>query len=300
MIITQELIDGLQTKIKQDLRVSLPGIITKYDHKKQMADIDFSPELLADNNINPLKGISGVPVIFPRSGGASITMPVKAGDGCLVVFLDRDIRNWLLGKPKDRPMTRRMHNLNDAIAFVGLTPFSAPSVALNNTDLHIQYGGSNITLKPEGITEVFANKEITIKTPDSNVTIKPDGLIEINAAKKIDLKTINITVQCTETVNVECKNLSIKAVETISAECTNFNIKGAVQVEGNITSTATISGQNVQTTSGVGLDGHTHQYVLPLDPAPAQPGITTTASGGAVALTTARRRSLGDSILDGL
>lgn len=300
MIITQELIDGLQTKIKQDLRVSLPGIITKYDYKKQMADIDFSPELLADNNINPLKGISGVPVIFPRSGGASITMPVKAGDGCLVVFLDRDIRNWLLGKPKDRPMTRRMHNLNDAIAFVGLTPFSAPSVALNNTDFHIQYGGSNITLKPEGITEVFANKEITIKTPDSNVTIKPDGLIEINAAKKIDLKTINITVQCTETVNVECKNLSIKAVETISAECTNFNIKGAVQVEGNITSTATISGQNVQTTSGVGLDGHTHQYVLPLDPAPAQPGITTTASGGAVALTTARRRSLGDSILDGL
>lgn len=299
-MITDEFIEALQTKIKQDLRVSLPGIITKYDHKKQMADIDFSPELLADNNINPLKGISGVPVIFPRSGGASITMPVKAGDGCLVVFLDRDIRNWLLGKPKDRPMTRRMHNLNDAIAFVGLTPFSAPSVALNNTDLHIQYGGSNITLKPEGITEVFANKEITIKTPDSNVTIKPDGLIEINAAKKIDLKTINITVQCTETVNVECKNLSIKAVETISAECTNFNIKGAVQVEGNITSTATISGQNVQTTSGVGLDGHTHQYVLPLDPAPAQPGITTTASGGAVALTTARRRSLGDSILDGL
>lgn len=299
-MITAEFIEAVQTKIKQDLRVSLPGIITKYDHKKQMADIDFSPELLADNNINPLKGISGVPVIFPRSGGASITMPVKAGDGCLVVFLDRDIRNWLLGKPKDRPMTRRMHNLNDAIAFVGLTPFSAPSVALNNTDLHIQYGGSNITLKPEGITEVFANKEITIKTPDSNVTIKPDGLIEINAAKKIDLKTINITVQCTETVNVECKNLSIKAVETISAECTNFNIKGAVQVEGNITSTATISGQNVQTTSGVGLDGHTHQYVLPLDPAPAQPGITTTASGGAVALTTARRRRFGDSILDGL
>lgn len=299
-MITDEFIEAFQTKIKQDLRVSLPGIITKYDHKKQMADIDFSPELLADNNINPLKGISGVPVIFPRSGGASITMPVKAGDGCLVVFLDRDIRNWLLGKPKDRPMTRRMHNLNDAIAFVGLTPFSAPSVALNNTDLHIQYGGSNITLKPEGITEVFANKEITIKTPDSNVTIKPDGLIEINAAKKIDLKTINITVQCTETVNVECKNLSIKAVETISAECTNFNIKGAVQVEGNITSTATISGQNVQTTSGVGLDGHTHQYVLPLDPAPAQPGITTTASGGAVALTTVSRRRFGDSPLHGL
>ena len=297
---TVEYTEALQTKIKQDLRVSLPGIITKYDHKKQMADIDFSPELLADNNINPLKGISGVPVIFPRSGGASITMPVKAGDGCLVVFLDRDIRNWLLGKPKDRPMTRRMHNLNDAIAFVGLTPFSAPSVALNNTDLHIQYGGSNITLKPEGITEVFANKEITIKTPDSNVTIKPDGLIEINAAKKIDLKTINITAQCTETVNVECKNLSIKAVETISAECTNFNIKGAVQVEGNITSTATISGQNVQTTSGAGLDGHTHQYVLPLDPAPAQPGITTTASGGAVALTTVSRRRFGDSPLHGL
>lgn len=299
-MITDEFIEAFQTKIKQDLRVSLPGIITKYDHKKQMADIDFSPELLADNNINPLKGISGVPVIFPRSGGASITMPVKAGDGCLVVFLDRDIRNWLLGKPKDRPMTRRMHNLNDAIAFVGLTPFSAPSVALNNTDLHIQYGGSNITLKPDGMTEVFANKEITIKTPDSNVTIKPDGLIEINAAKKIDLKTINITVQCTETVNVECKNLSIKAVETISAECTNFNIKGAVQVEGNITSTATISGQNVQTTSGVGLDGHTHQYVLPLDPAPAQPGITTTASGGAVALTTVSRRRFGDSPLHGL
>ena len=56
----------------------------------------------------------------------------------------------------------------------------------------------------------------------------------------------------------------------------------------------------MQTTSGVGLDGHTHQYVLPLDPAPAQPGITTTASGGAVALTTVSRRRFGDSPLHGL
>jgi hypothetical protein len=299
MATSQEILDALQTKIKQDLRVSLPGIIKSYDHKKQMADIDFSPELLADNNINPLKGISGVPVIFPRSGGASITMPVKAGDGCVVIFLDRDARNWLLGKPKDRPMTRRMHTLNDAIAFVGLTPFSAASVALNNTDMHIQYAGSSITLKPDGITEVVAAKQIDIKTPDSNVTIKPDGLIEINAAKKIDLKTKDISINCTEAITIECKNASIKAAEIISAECTNFNIKGALQVEGNITSTAVITGQSVQTTGGVGLDGHTHQYVLPLDPAPAQPGITTTASGGAVATTVSRRR-FGDSILDGL
>jgi hypothetical protein len=46
-----------------------------------------------DESYSDYPMISGVPVIFPRSGGASITMPVKVGDGCLIVFLDRDARS---------------------------------------------------------------------------------------------------------------------------------------------------------------------------------------------------------------
>lgn len=257
-----EVVRAAQEKTEKYLKVARPGIIKSYDYKKQMAEIELSPDVLNDGGTMRVPNLSGVPVLFPRCGGASITLPVRKGDGCLVFFLDRDSREWLDGKPKATPLTRRTHNYNDAVAIMGLTPFSATSVVTNNLDVTIQFQGTKVTLKP-------------------------DGILDIEAAKKINVKTENIVIECKsadvtvkETAKVSCKNLAIKSSGDIQADCTNFNVKGKMQVQGEIVSNSTITGANVQTSSGVGLAGHTHTSTDTLPNGSQLQRPTTNATGG--------------------
>jgi hypothetical protein len=150
-----EVIEALQKKIAANLRVAMPAIIKKYDFKTQAADVQIDiKELYFDGSHSDYPIISGVPVIFPRSGGASITMPVKAGDGCLLVFLDRDASSWLLGASGLVPQSRRVHHLSDGVAIIGLNPFSKVSAAENNEDVLLQFSDSKIRLKPGGIIDI--------------------------------------------------------------------------------------------------------------------------------------------------
>lgn len=258
---------AIQAKIAKNLKVALPGIIKKYDYKKQMADIELPPDVLSDGYTMKMPNLSGVPVLFPRCGGASITFPVKAGDGCLVIFLDRDSRQWLAGTPKEKPQTGRAHNLNDAVAFVGLMPFSQEGAATNNTDLAIAFSGSSITLKPGGILNIDAGKKINVKT---------EGIV-------IQCKSADITVD--ENASVKCKSLAINSTNDISAKCVNFNLTGKMQVKGDIVSDGTVQGNAVQTASGVDLGGHTHKF------------LDNTGSGAPIPNETNAPLSLGDMAL---
>lgn len=233
-----EIIKSLGSKISSSLRVSMPGVIEEYDFKMQKASIKIDMhELYDDGSSIDYPVITDVPIIFPRSGGASITMPIKRGDSCLVLFLDRDISNWLLGSLK--PSSMRRHSLNDAVAIVGLSPFNKGSKAKNNTDMLISYEGTEITLKP-------------------------GGKIDIHSTKEINIKSENIVVNCT--------NANIKATGQINTETPSFIQKGKMKIEGDIeitgTSTlkgnvkcdATIEGNVVKTSSGINLSSHKHRY----------------------------------------
>lgn len=238
-----EALIAIQAKIAKNLKVALPGIIKKYDYKKQMADIELPPDVLSDGYTMKMPTLSGVPVLFPRCGGASITFPVKQGDGCLVVFLDRDSRQWFGGTPKEKPQTGRAHSLNDAVAFVGLMPFSQEGAATNNNDLKIEYSGSKIRLTPDKIIHIEAGKKINVKT---------DNIV-------IECKSADVTVK--ENAIVSCKSLAITSTNNISAKCVNFNLTGKMQVTGDIVSDGTIQGNAVQTAGGIGLAGHTHKFL---------------------------------------
>ena len=93
-----EFLNKLAEKLSTSIRVSLPGIIEDYDFKTQKADIKIDmQELYEDGSTLDYPVLTGVPIIFPRSGGASMSLPVVRGDYCLILFLDRDISNWLIG-----------------------------------------------------------------------------------------------------------------------------------------------------------------------------------------------------------
>jgi hypothetical protein len=61
------------------------------------------------------------PVFVLSGGDARLTMPIRQGDTCLVFFCDRDIDNWFMtGDTTSPPQTDRMHDINDAVALVGI------------------------------------------------------------------------------------------------------------------------------------------------------------------------------------
>jgi phage gp45-like len=251
-----EVIEALQKKIAANLRVAMPAIIKKYDFKTQRADVAIDiKELYYDGSSSDYPMISGVPVIFPSSGGASITMPVKVGDGCLLIFLDRDGRNWLLGASGLAPQSRRVHHLSDAVAIIGLTAFNKVSNAENNEDVLLKFSGSNIRLKPGGIIDIHNAKEVNVKTENVVINCK------------------NAKVNAEESANIETKTANIKASETINMETPIFTQKGNMKIEGNVEITGTsllkdkLTSQNGIENSGANLvsngkvfETHTHLY----------------------------------------
>jgi hypothetical protein len=112
-----EIINDLMQKISNSIRVAMPASVESYDFKTQKADIKIDMQELYQNETSlDYPVLSGVPVIFPRCGGASITMPIVRGDTCLVMFLDRDTTSWLLGGKNTKPKSMRSHHLSDAVA----------------------------------------------------------------------------------------------------------------------------------------------------------------------------------------
>ena len=63
--------------------------------------------------------ITGVPVVFPQSSaqGVTIAYPVKAGDGCLIVFSEQALDQFLYDRDTG---TDLKFDLSNAVAIVGL------------------------------------------------------------------------------------------------------------------------------------------------------------------------------------
>jgi len=295
-----EIINNLTGKISGSIRVAMPAYIESYDFKTQKADVKIDMQELYQNETSlDYPVLSGVPVIFPRCGGASITMPITRGDTCLVMFLDRDSTSWLLGGKNLTPKSMRSHHLSDAVAIMGLSPFTSKSPARNNTDMLISFDGSEITLKPKGTIDIHTAKEINVKTENVIINCKT-ALVKSEETVAVECKSAsvkaqeNITIECktanikaTEIVNIECQTLTAKVSGTASIECQsasikasgtidtetpnftqigNMKIQGNIEVTGtstltgNVDSTSTITGNAIKTASGKDLATHTHMY----------------------------------------
>lgn len=287
-----EFVKQLQDKINSNIRVAMPAVIVTYDYKTQNASVKINIKEDYRNTFIDYPIITNVPVIFPSSGGASITMPVVKGDGCLLVFADRDINNWLLGSDNQPTSSARTHHLKDAVAIIGLNSFKKGGKAKNNTDFLITYDTSDVTIKRAGIIDITSAAELNVKT--KNIVINCNN-VTINAANKIDVKCVNLTAKCTALV-VETATANVSASGDINTKSVKFiqtgdmkvsgnieitgdtsiggnvdvtglgtfegNVKAAssIEADGNITSKATIKGSSVKAGS-IDLQSHTHGYI---------------------------------------
>lgn len=179
------------------LRVAIPGIIESFDPETQTAMVQ--PAITENIRIGQeetkptkLPILTDVPVHFPRAGGYSITLPVKKGDECLLIFADMCIDGWWQsGGVQDQVETRR-HDLSDAFAIMGAT--SQPLKVESYDPDHLQF-----------------------RTDDQNVVIEIDK--EEQAVNIVKAKKLNATIS--ESIQITCGgDITITAAGTI-------NIKGA-------------------------------------------------------------------------
>lgn len=124
-----ELID----RAMSGLCTCLPGIIQSFDASKQTVEVlpAIKMRTFIDNKQEhqDLPLIINVPIVFPNAGGWGVTLPVSAGDECLLIFSQRAIDNWHdLGgtqPPESNAVGARHHDLTDAFAV--LAPHSIPN-----------------------------------------------------------------------------------------------------------------------------------------------------------------------------
>jgi len=158
-----------------EMRVSLPARVEQYDETKQRADVKpLLNRRYADGEEAELPVIAGVPLVWPRAGGAAMTMPVAKGDGVLLVFADRSIDRWLADGGQVTPDDPRTHDLSDAVAIPGLVPFADLGTAGPTPDssaVVIWHGDTVMRLYDDGTVEVDGDTAIT-----GNLTV--DGNVE--------------------------------------------------------------------------------------------------------------------------
>lgn len=152
------------------IHVALPARVLTYDFRLQRASVQpVLRKVYTDGRVDDMPILSDIPVVFPRAGGASLTMPVRAGDTVMLIFGERSMDEWLARGGVVTPADRRQHALVDAIAVPGLVPFNFGTLAENNDDVLLTYDGSRVRLKPGGNIEMEAGAKITLKAPHVQV-----------------------------------------------------------------------------------------------------------------------------------
>lgn len=160
--------------------------------------------------------ITQVPLIILGAGGGHITMPNPVGTICLLLFLDRNMDNFMETGEQYVPDTTRMHDFTDAIA---LTTFTTLANPLND------YDEEAITLFNEGLIEEVS-KLSYIKIYPAQIEIQAADGGSINIDDKVELETTagaNITMDDKVSISNSAKDLAT-LMRAFLLACANIEV----------------------------------------------------------------------------
>lgn len=131
------------------LRVALPATVTKFDLEKQTVSVvpNLKELVQEDSKMEfvELPELQEVPICIPHNNEYCLTLPIKEGDECMVVFQDLCIDSWWAkGGIQDWNDYRR-HDLSDAIAV--FSPFSQVNTIPSYNTSRAEFRNNDGTLK---------------------------------------------------------------------------------------------------------------------------------------------------------
>ncbi len=192
------LLNRFKRFVKNELNCVSIGVIQSFDVNNQTATI-------ALNYMRVIKGGTPVgvnqssnttvnypllincPVFVLNGGGGVLTFPIAKNDTCIVLFADREIDTWFTTGGVNPPAGDRVHDLNDAIALIGIrsledliADYSADAVQLKYKDALIEIDVSgNININSAGEININADSDVNI-TSAGNINIAATTQVAIN------------------------------------------------------------------------------------------------------------------------
>jgi hypothetical protein len=169
----------------------MPGIIQSFDATEQTVTVQCAirEKINMDGNLSwqdiPL--LLDVPIIFPRAGNYILTMPIQAGDECLVVFGDSCMDAWWQSGGVQNQIDCRRHDLSDGYAIVGLysQPRRISNYSTNTAQLRNLAGSAYVELDGNNINIVGGNVTVSASNFNVTATTKIDGVTNITQATTI-------------------------------------------------------------------------------------------------------------------
>lgn len=200
------------------------GRIIEFDSTTQTCTVELMQIKQFNESYYTPAPITQVPLIIYGAGTGHITLPNPIGTYCLLLFLDRNIDNFMETGEQYVPETSRMHDFTDCVA---LTTFTTLANPLNN------YDENAISILNEKILEeVQSNSYVKIygdsikfKTSQTENQITIDNEITLDN-KGIEIASSlggNITVDSQISISNTTQNLSLLIQAFITA-CENITI----------------------------------------------------------------------------
>lgn len=109
----------------EQVHTAIPGKIESYDENTRLAKVLPLVKMKNSKSVDiPLPVIDNVPVIFPASSAFSLVWALRSGDGCLILFTEAGIGNFLNsgGTSQVAADDQSRHALTDAVCIPGLYP----------------------------------------------------------------------------------------------------------------------------------------------------------------------------------
>jgi hypothetical protein len=166
---------------------------------------------MADGSVIDFPLLTDVPVFILSGGNTHVSMPIVAGDFCIVLFNDRDIDTWWLSGKKDVPNSNRAHAIADGIALIGIRPQS--SLISLGVNPGIFSTDKKVSLKGVGAELDATSDKVYIKNAVHTLKALVDGLI----TDLVGMTTLN----CVEGAPT---SFSVATINALNARKAQFDV----------------------------------------------------------------------------
>lgn len=178
---------------KEDVMYSINchqiGEIVSFNPSTQTAEVQIKMLRMMNGELKQYPVLIDCPCVVLSGGSGRLTMPISAGDSCLVLFNDRDIDNWYSGGQSVAPRTERKHNFADAIALIGIRNRQNQITDYLNNGVELKYGGSTIKLESNKVTIDNGTAKIEMSGANINIT----GTVSIVGGFMVNGKNVSDT-----------------------------------------------------------------------------------------------------------
>ena len=181
--------DSILKSFGRNLHVSLPCIVQSFNATKQT--ITAKPALTEIGYVSGLKTtqwknltLVDIPIMPPRGGGFTLTLPIKPGDECLVVFADVAIDSWYQSGGQANQIEERRHSLSDGFAILG--PWNQQRVLSNYSTTSAQLRSDDGTV----VVDIAAH-QITVTAPTVQVSATT-ATVNASGTATVQAPTVNV------------------------------------------------------------------------------------------------------------